>query len=716
MLWKVWDGDWSTPEMVARAAACGASAFQNGYRDRGIVSTPAVFNAQIQADAVRATAAGMVMHQYNRTTSVDYVSMVAAVVSWPSSLTAFMFDSEISPPFPTGYYNSILTYIPTSVAIIAPDSYPGTGSATERDHTGLGHAQYFQQWSRITGWYTPTINNFRRMTDLSAGCYNAARYGVPLWIGAQAWSTDLGAPCPKNLLQASIYLVALTSSGKANGTHWGLGANYCSQPTLGGFSNPTWDWLKEGYETVNALDWTGLTDERARVGLLIDEAFYIGDGGTTIMWEMMTRANIPFEVIWDEDCTVSNLEQYDAIVVPALTEDTGAGSGSGTFYSLSTQAQYALRDFAACGKPVLTQCGDVAEYGNVLHYPLIPTWCTTLLSARWDETPFKWYPTFGLYRGEEGYVERVFALIQDYRAKVGITPHATDFNTVVRKFLRAGAIVTVTVNTDAATISMSDTYSPTPPYPTPPAPTPTPSTPAEGIEPMLVSTMITKVLRATLSVDTDVLGDKNSVIRDMISEVQQDWAKVTQRFTKIAYCSTRATGGEEAQSAYELAELSGSRGGLPYDYIAITGATWDGKILEPVGKKHYMARKHEKNGKPDYGDPKVYWIENDVLRLWPVPNSVKELRVYYPAVPNVIAADTESLVIRDTAAILNGVLARLFAVLKDEARTAYFQTLYDRNIKEERSRQAIEGDERMLSASVDMPGAFIGTETGAVFL
>ena len=476
MNWKVWDGDWSNDAMVARAVASGASAFQNGFHTRYTVGDAALFNSSVQVDAARAAAAGLDMHIYVQTydpgSSTDDVRVAdfqAVADPWPASVKAVMFDSEHIQA--SDYYDAWLAEIPTDVTMLTPDSYPNYIAASVIDHTGLGHPQAYQEWRRITGYGA----SLARMTNLAASCYIAAQHSKDLWVGAQAWATNLNAPTPRKTLQASVYLVALASGGTANGTHWGMSR----------VDVDTWNWLKAAYETVNALDWTGLTPEAASVAVLMHPTAMAGlynatsGRGVTAFWEMMFRANIPFELIWDADCTIANLAQYSAVVAVNLTEEATqvGGPGSGTLYDLSATAQAALENFATVqGKPVLAQCSDASWYGNTLHWPHIPAWATVLTTGR---TLPEIYPTFSIDTADGPYQAHIARLAADYVSKVGITPYSTHWNQIVRHFTRAGNAVTVTVDTENAVIAMEEAVAPAPspgPTPDPPQPEAPPAT------------------------------------------------------------------------------------------------------------------------------------------------------------------------------------------------------------------------------------------------
>ena len=237
---------------------------------------------------------------------------------------------------------------------------------------------------------------------------------------------------------------------------------------------------------------------------------------------------------------------------------------------------------------------------------------------------------------------------------------------------------------------------------------------------MLVSTMIDDVLAMTSLPDTEFMGDKRAVILKYISSTQRDWAKRTERFTKTAYCYTRATGGEDAQSKYSLAarpELAGSEYGLPYDYISVQFVLFDEDTpLEPVGVARYLALKQKNTGRPYYGDPKVYWIRNNVLYLWPVPNTVAKLRVFYSAYPKEISEETEYLVTPDTNTILHGVAAMLFNHLRDFERAVLHQRIYEASTRQYGEKHPVESGSWSPYASVDDPQAYVGGETGQIFL
>lgn len=235
---------------------------------------------------------------------------------------------------------------------------------------------------------------------------------------------------------------------------------------------------------------------------------------------------------------------------------------------------------------------------------------------------------------------------------------------------------------------------------------------------MLVSEMIDDVLLLTTLPDTDIMGDKRKVMLRYISSVQRDWAVRTQRFTKIARCYTRATGGEDAQSKYSLIARPGSTtGGLPYSLVSVLGVLFDQDTpLEPVGYKRYMAEKHRHGGTAYYNDPRMFWVHNGVLHLIPIPSTVALLRVLYAARPNVITAETENIVITDTDALLHGVSALMFSHIRDFERAAIHDHRYSALARERAARGPIESGSWSPYQNVDQPQGYVGTATGDLFL
>ncbi len=234
---------------------------------------------------------------------------------------------------------------------------------------------------------------------------------------------------------------------------------------------------------------------------------------------------------------------------------------------------------------------------------------------------------------------------------------------------------------------------------------------------MLVSTLRDKVLRMTNATEADVLGDKNAVVRDFISTVQQGWAEHTERFTKVGWCWTRATGGERAQSEYNLVRRPESTsGGLPYKYISVVGVMFDEEPLVPIDYKRWMVEKRNHSGDPYYFDPRSYWIFNNILHLWPIPDSVKKLRVLYVAIPNDIELDSENIAVPVVSTLLDGVAARLYNQLKDSDRRNYYQSLFDRAVSTRRSKRPIESDVWAPMAGISNEVAGGTTETTEEFL
>jgi len=223
--------------------------------------------------------------------------------------------------------------------------------------------------------------------------------------------------------------------------HWGL-----DDPSIG---EETWAALKAAYDAVDAIDWTDLTPEPAKVGVLCYPCFSVGaerNSGYRFAWEMAIRANIPCEAIIGADCTDANLAQYDALLVPRLN--------TATLATLSTTAQAALQTFAAT-KPVLCECADGSEYGGGAQ-PTIPAWATPLLSSRAHVTPPSWYPSFHESRGYEydagvHYNARMAALVADYRAKTGCTAISTTLDHIVRRYRRGSTGCWVVFTVHAAT-------------------------------------------------------------------------------------------------------------------------------------------------------------------------------------------------------------------------------------------------------------------------
>jgi len=231
---------------------------------------------------------------------------------------------------------------------------------------------------------------------------------------------------------------------------------------------------------------------------------------------------------------------------------------------------------------------------------------------------------------------------------------------------------------------------------------------------MLVSTMIDKIIRMTNLPATDILGDKRAVIMDYISGVQQEWAERTGRFTKKAYTTTRASGGERAQGEYNLVRQPGATtGGLPYGLIAVRGVTWNNQMLEPAVWASEKIRKEIHDG-AYYDDPKFYWVENNVLHLWPIPKTAKTLWVIYSAKPNDIESESEYIVIPETTTLFYGVCSLLYAQLKDTENHFAFKQLYEKRIREQTQPVVSQGAIAPY-ADIDNPNAALGSELGTFF-
>lgn len=230
---------------------------------------------------------------------------------------------------------------------------------------------------------------------------------------------------------------------------------------------------------------------------------------------------------------------------------------------------------------------------------------------------------------------------------------------------------------------------------------------------MLVSEMIDKVLRTTNSPNTDILGDKRAVVMDYISAIQQDWAERTCRFTKKASTTTRTTGGE-TQGRYNLVRQPRSViGGLPYGLISVRGAVWNNKMLEPAEWNSEYIRRQQQDGL-HYGDPKFYWVENNTMHLWPIPNTAKKLWAIYSSKPNDISAEGEYIVIPEHTTLLYGVSMLLYAQLKDTDRHFAYKQLYERRIKEQTVPVLTQGGWSP-HVDVNQANAAIGGEFGTYF-
>jgi hypothetical protein len=194
--------------------------------------------------------------------------------------------------------------------------------------------------------------------------------------------------------------------------------------------------------------------------------------------------------------------------------------------------------------------------------------------------------------------------------------------------------------------------------------------------------MIDKVLRATNAPDTDIMGDKRAVIMDYINAAQQEWAERTLRWTKKAYCTTRATGSDRSRMEYNLLENDNDNN-LPYGYISVRRITFDKKVIDLADADDYLARRTRNDGDADYGDPQLAFIENAVIHLWPIPDTAKELWILYSARPNDITAETDNIAIPETSTLLYGVLSMLFAHMKDNDRAFYWLQRFEKRLRQQ---------------------------------
>lgn len=233
---------------------------------------------------------------------------------------------------------------------------------------------------------------------------------------------------------------------------------------------------------------------------------------------------------------------------------------------------------------------------------------------------------------------------------------------------------------------------------------------------MLVSEMIDKVLRTTTMPDTDFIDNKREVIMDYISAVQQDWAERTGRFEKRAYTNTRVTGSEDADSRYNLIERPAlGFAGLPYAYLSIRGVMWNGKPLERIQWSRYTGLKARNNGEAVFGDPTQYWESGHVLFLWPVPDSVQQLRVLYTARPKEISAETEYIAAENPNIILTGVMSKLYTLMKDTERAGFFYNEFRERCKHDAEYPTIATSDFTPYENSDSESGYVGRETGQYF-
>lgn len=361
-----------------------------------------------------------------RLTSVADVQALAAE-DWPDNVHRLMANSEVKDADqPWDEFPLYRECIPSSVAVAMPEGVSiGSDGIVETQ-------EFFQSWLRVSGNAATSRDHQRRITNIPAVMAVAKCLGegeTPINIGPQIYNTSWAVNETRENIRTAIFLAAQASLKSAeiptNIVAWGAKYITSDEPLKA---------VADAIREINAIEITAdAVGERPAVAVLIDEATNVRNWySLQVLWEMIVRANIPYEVILREDLCADVLARYQAVVVPVLNDETTA--------SFSAAEYGALQDFALTGHPVIAECGDVLEYGGHQGKPIIPPCATTLLSARYTREPFEWSPSFsdfGLL--DETYEMRMQALIEDYREKVGAQfVTNTDMNVVTRRFTMGG--------------------------------------------------------------------------------------------------------------------------------------------------------------------------------------------------------------------------------------------------------------------------------------
>ncbi len=484
----------------------GIDVIQNGWA--GIFAGDN-FPSRVGYWAGNASLYNMELHTYIKTYGSDItpVDSVSSLEIWPDNFKAIMMDSENkdSIEIQDARFSPYKDVIPSDVKLIAPEG-PHISSSIERQYTEIG-----QVWGRVFGWdwkvvdedgTTNTIQDCRRVTDLPAIMYIAERQGFgnskygnkEIYIGAQLLNTykekfnssektnptskdwyESSKEFPENV-RSSIYLIAQASLKSAHGVHWGL-HKYSLEDSIDILEN-----LKLAYDTVNSQKIT--YDAHAInpvVGVLIDEKTNVNSGGMRVMWEMVIRGNIPFEVIYEEDLTSENLANYEVLLIPHLDNEN--------ILEFASDQQLNLKNFGE-NKLILTEHRDAA-------YTPKPSWVTPLLSGshhilRLDIVPENYNnycngyepcrepkPTFSGFSGfmyvnaswrnpgenyfhynetQYHYDERMEWLIRDYQSKIyektGVSPCNENYNIICKEFIMNGKRYVWNVNTTDGTMEI----------------------------------------------------------------------------------------------------------------------------------------------------------------------------------------------------------------------------------------------------------------------
>lgn len=226
---------------------------------------------------------------------------------------------------------------------------------------------------------------------------------------------------------------------------------------------------------------------------------------------------------------------------------------------------------------------------------------------------------------------------------------------------------------------------------------------------MLVSEMIDQVMSTVNEPDSKMLGNPRTTILRFISDVQRDYATRTWRFEKRERTTSVITGGEEAQGKFTLSSLH-------YEFVGLKGVQFDGYPLPIRTFKSYMAALAKNSGTAQYGTPYFAWLYGHAVRVWPIPDEAKTVRLFWAAKPKALSAETETLVIRNTGAILAGTRRMVYEVLKDTERAVACWREYENQVKADNDKPQVLDEDFSAHANVDdMEGEAYFTVGGEMF-
>ena len=346
-----------------------------------------------------------------------------ASLDWPEAFIATMWDSEQSvDEVDLGEYADIRQELPSRIAMTAPEAYNlQSDSRTETQ-------EFLQKWYRVDNAPDVSAAQVRRLTNGAGIVHLAQAHGVPVKIGPQMFNTSYGENGgreTKENLRAAIHLLGQQALMEdLTILSWGAG----HVDDLSALED-----IAEAIRELNALEIPADAEPvEAKVAAIQDESTVVLWNGMQVYWEMLTRSNIPYDVLFADDVTEERLADHEAVVTPHLTIN-----------SLDADTRAALKDFAENHGPVLTECADRGEYKNPeAPEEARPTWVTTLRSARAHRQPSEWYPSFSKFGVTEtdglSYMERMRPLVADFRSKSGVDPYTTDEDIVERRFVSGG--------------------------------------------------------------------------------------------------------------------------------------------------------------------------------------------------------------------------------------------------------------------------------------